>query len=209
MRGLPVRHKLVKGNLIYRGVPSEYTEAILEHYDNEPKRTFFKRYLTHMDDMYEDKMHLILYGNNGTGKTYLSSILVKEAYRQRYDSCMITLAQLMDITFNSSKNEEYQSKLEYIRRCHFLVIDEVGKEQFTSTGSNKSLLEDTLRRADTIGQVVIICTNMPMEQLYSTYGQSIQSLIHGNYTKLEFNFKDGRMGARAKKKSLGILKGEC
>lgn len=208
MRGVPARTKLVKENLIYRGVPKEYTEATLNEYTNEKKRKFFNRYLANLDDMYEDKVNLCLYGNNGTGKTFLSSILIKESYRLRYDSYMITLAQLLDLTFRPNKSEEDIVRMNYIKHSHFLVIDEVGKENFTSTGSNINLLEDVLRRAVTNGQVVVICTNLPLEELYKNYGKSIQSLIQGDYAKVEFNFDDYRPVVQTKKKALRLLRGE-
>lgn len=207
MRGLPNRTRLATGNLIYRGVPSEYTEATLVDYTDIKKRIFFERYLNNLDDMYEDKMHLILYGNNGTGKTYLSSILIKEAYRQRYDSCIVTLAQLMELTFNSSRSEEVLNKLNYINKCHFLVIDEVGKENFTSSLSNITLLENTLRKAVTNGQVVIICTNLSMDKLGESYGASVASLISG-FTKVKFEAPDQRQAVRQGKRASRILRGE-
>lgn len=208
MRGLPHRTRLVKGNLLYRGVPAEYTEATLAEYTDIKKRTFFERYLNNLDDMYDDKMHLVLYGNNGTGKTYLSSILIKESYRQRYDSCMITLTQLMELTFNANKSEENLNKLNYIKRCHFLVIDEVGKENFTSTGSNVALLEDTLRKAITNGQVVILCSNLPVERICEQYGASVKSLVDGSFVKVKFEAQDQRQAVRKSKKASMILRGE-
>ena len=97
-----------------------------------------------------------------------------------------------------------------INESHFLVIDEVGKETFTKTGSNINLLEETLRNAIK-GQVIILCTNLPLEGeggLYEQYGASIQSLIDGSFVKVEFNNADYRPVVLHQKKALKLLLGE-
>jgi DNA replication protein DnaC len=152
-----------------------------------------------------------LYGSNGSGKTFLSSLIVKEAYRLRYTSAIATLAHLMDLTFKSVKTQGDLSELVMYERADYLVIDEVGKENFTKTGSNVNLLEEILRRAVTNGQVVILCTNLPLEGdkgLYKQYGTSIKSLISGSFVKLEFDSDDYRPIQQKKKKALRLLAGE-
>lgn len=211
-RDLPPRSSLAMQNLLIRGIPYEYIESTLEDYvQEEDIQLFFSRYLTHMHDMYEDRMNLCLYGANGTGKTLLASLVVKEAYRLRYNSAMTTLANLLDLTFKANKSIEEIDKLNMYKEAEFLVIDEVGKEYFTKTRSNVSLLEDTLRRAVTNGQVIIICTNLPLEGedgLYKQYGSSVKSLISGSFSNIELCEDDYRPVHKKRKKSLKILSGE-
>src|SRR3712207_71986 len=86
---------------------------------------------------------------------------------------------------------------------------EVGKENFNKTGSNINLLESILRQATTQGQIVILCTNLPLKGeggLYEQYGASIKSLIAGNYVKLEFTGNDYRPFVTKQKKAMELLR---
>lgn len=149
-----------------------------------------------------------------THNTLLASIIVKEAYRHRYNSMIITMSKLMDITFKSNKSPEDYRKMQEVRDVDFLVVDEVGKENFTATRSNVNLLEETLRQAIVNGQVVILCTNLPLddkkgvEGLYTQYGKSIMSLVDGGFVKIEFDNDDFRRNVLTEKRAIRILKGE-
>lgn len=211
-REVPARPTLSVQNLLIRGVPTEYIEGTLDKYvQDDNVKKFFERYIRNLHDMYDDRMNTCLYGSNGSGKTFLASLVVKEAYRLRYSSSITTMANLIDLTFKPHKSPEDLEKLKMYKESEFLVIDEVGKENFTKTGSNINLLEEILRNAVVNGQVVFICTNLPLEGdggLYKQYGASIKSLISGSFTKLEFDNDDYRPVHQRQKRALRILAGE-
>lgn len=211
-RYVPMRKSISTENLILKGVPAEYIECNIESYtDNNSTKKLVKNYIENIHTMYEDRVCLLFYGSNGTGKTLLSSIIVKEAYRRRYSSHITTLAHYMDLCFSKEKSEEQQEEIHHIREAEFLVIDEVGKENFTKTLSNISLLEELLRGAVARGQVVIVCTNLPLEDvgnvqgLYSLYGKSIASLLGGEFLKVKFNADDYRPNILKQKKGVVAL----
>ena len=166
--------------------------------------------MDYLDEMFEDKINLILYGSNGSGKTYLSSLIVKEAYRRRYSSFRVTLQAYIDMQFKRDR-EEIAEKIEEIINAEFLVIDEVGKETFDKSQFNIAVLEELLRERDTQGKPTIICTNLPLEErggLYDQYGKSIQSLIDGNFVKVKFEGEDNRHDVTRKKRGIQLLLGE-
>ena len=207
----PLRTTLSVKNLMYRGVPREYIHADLDEYPIEENiRELFARYMDYLDEMFEDKINLILYGSNGSGKTYLSSLIVKEAYRRRYSSFRVTLQAYIDMQFKRDR-EEIAEKIEEIINAEFLVIDEVGKETFDKSQFNIAVLEELLRERDTQGKPTIICTNLPLEErggLYDQYGKSIQSLIDGNFVKVKFEGEDNRHDVTRKKRGIQLLLGE-
>lgn len=191
-RGVPPRTVLNKQNLIYRGVPSSYVRYTIDDYKaSSDKKNLYGAYLENLHQMIEDRVCLFNYGANGTGKTMLSSLVVKEGYRLRYDSFLITLASYMSLLFGD-KNDDAIRTLKYMDRCDILVIDEVGKENFTQSKSNISVLENLLRQAVQRGQVVIINTNLNLEDFKEQYGASIASLINGDFTKIQFDERDFR-----------------
>lgn len=208
----PVRTTLSAKNLMYRGVPREYIHADLDEYPIEENiRELFARYMDYLDEMFDDKINLILYGSNGSGKTYLSSLIVKEAYRRRYTSFRVTLKSFIDMHFKRDKDELIAEKLDEIIDAEFLVIDEVGKETFDKSQFNITVLEELLRERDTQGKPTIICTNLPLEErggLYEQYGKSIQSLIDGNFLKVKFEGEDNRHDVTRKKRGIQLLLGE-
>lgn len=208
----PVRTALSVKNLIYRGVPREYIHADLDEYPiKENTRELFARYMDYLDEMFEDKINLILYGSNGSGKTYLSSLIVKEAYRKRYTSFRVTLKSFIDMHFKRDKDELIADKLDEIINSEFLVIDEVGKETFDKSQFNIAVFEELLRERDTQGKPTIICTNLPLEErggLYEQYGKSIQSLIDGNFIKIKFEGEDNRHDVTRKKRGIQLLLGD-
>lgn len=208
----PVRTTLSVKNLMYRGVPREYIHADLDEYPIEENiRELFARYMDYLDEMFEDKINLILYGSNGSGKTYLSSLVVKEAYRKRYTSFRVTLKSFIDMHFKRDKDELIAEKLSEIINSEFLVIDEVGKETFDKSQFNITVFEELLRERDTQGKPTIICTNLPLEGrggLYEQYGKSIQSLIDGNFLKVKFESEDNRHDVTRKKRGIQLLLGE-
>ena len=124
---------------------------------------------------------------------------------------MTTLAHYMDLCFRKDKTTEVKEELKYISEAEFLVIDEVGKENFTSSQSNINLLEELLRQAVVKGQVVILCSNLPLEDvggvegIYSLYGKSLRSLIEGDFIKVKFSLSDYRPNVLKQKRALHLL----
>lgn len=210
MRSRPIRTTLSRKNLAYRGVPKEFFNADLDEYPiDEDKKEIFSRYIENLPMMVEDKMNLVLYGSNGSGKTYLTSIIVKEAYRQRYTSFRITLETFIQLHF---KNDDHSiEKLQKIYACELLVVDEVGKETVMKNDFNIVKFEELLRQRDTEGLVTILCMNLDLEGnggFYEQYGNSIKDLVEGNALKVEFEGDSNRKQVTYKKRAVSILMGD-
>lgn len=205
-RDLPVRTRVSSNGLIHAGIPRDYVNYTINDFNGDVSKTVAVRYMKHIHDMYEDKQDLLLTGNNGTGKTMLASIILKHAYFHRYRIAMLTMSSLLELTFNQ-KNPEYYERLQEIKKAQFLVIDELGKETFTATGSNKNLFENILRTAHASGQVLIICTNMDLQGITEQYGKSVASIIDGTFGKLTFRDSDNRKSIQRGKKSMRLLAG--
>lgn len=191
--GVPARKVLSKDNLIIKGIPVSYVGYTLKDFKaSTEKFNFYRTYLENLHSMYKDRVCIFQTGANGTGKTLLASLVVKEGYRLRYNTYMTTLASYISLLFKANKSFEEEKLLRYIKNCDFLVLDEVGKENFTSTKSNINVLEELLRTATQTGQVIIINTNLVLKDFEELYGASITSLIKGDFTILKFKGEDYR-----------------
>lgn len=210
MERRPMRTELSRKNLAYRGVPKEFFKADLDEYPiDADKKEIFERYIDNIAEMVDDQVNLTLYGSNGSGKTYLTSILVKEAYRRRYTSFRVTLETFIQLHFK--QEDHLKEKLQKIYSCEILVIDEVGKETVMKNDFNIVKFEELLRQRDTDGLVTILCMNLPLEGangFYKQYGNSIKDLTEGNSLKIEFKGDSNRKAVTNSKKAISILLGD-
>ena len=208
MKGVEPRKTLSVKNLLSRGIPRLFVHATLDQYDIDRKiKRIIRNYLEEIDLMFKDAINLLFFGPNGVGKSFCASLIVKEAYKERYSSMMITFQSLLDLQF---KKHDPGVK-ELLNECYaaeFLVIDEIGKETITKSDFGIGILEEVLRIRDTRGFPTILCTNMDKESLYDKYGQSIASLIEGNFVKLEFKDGDFRKIVTQERKGIKVLLGE-
>lgn len=199
----PRRTRISKDNLLYMGVPRGFHEDTIDcfrtHQDKglEEVKKFFKEYLKNLQENFENNKGILLYGSNGVGKTKLSSLIVKEAYWNRYTASRVTFVVYIDaytkIWSARSLDEKEQLEQEFYNRyksVEFLVLDEVGKE--VDSKISAPILEDCLRYREDKGLVTIICTNLPLSVLEERYGTSIISLMQGNMTPIMIEGVDKR-----------------
>jgi DNA replication protein DnaC len=207
----PRRTSISAKNLLRKGVPREFHESHLDEYELEPGiKTLFQNYMDNMEVMLDDKVNLILYGSNGSGKTYLSSLVIKDAYIKRFSAYRVTLQGFIDLQFRKNE-DDIKEKINNILNAEFLVIDEVGKETFAKNQFNIIVLEELMRHRDTLGHPTIICTNLPLDDrdgLYENYGNSIKDLIEGNFVKILFEGDSNRSGVSKKKRGVNLLLGK-
>lgn len=191
----PIRERLSREAMLLKGIPSEFMDADLDDFlMDEDFRVIITNYIKHLPEMREKKASYLFYGANGTGKTHLSSIIIREAYRQRYTSMRVTVKEYIQMQFERD-DEEIRDKINKVKNCDFLVLDELGKEVFGKASHNITEVEELLRLRDTAGRPTIICTNLPLEGedgIQGNYGGSIYSLVNGNYLKELFEGQDLR-----------------
>ena len=199
----PVRTKLSSANLSIMGVPKKFHSKTIKDYetygehDLQEVQSFMESYLSSIPQVFQDNQGLLFYGSNGVGKTFLSSMIVKEAYRYRYTAMRTTFVQYISAythMWGSSTPEEKelleQDFYNHFKAVEFLVLEEVGKEIDSKVAA--PILEDCLRYREDKGLVTIICTNLKLKVLQERYGMSVFSLLQGNMTPICIEGKDKR-----------------
>lgn len=161
----------------------------------ENVKSFINQYMCNLYSNFYKGAGIFLYGANGTGKTMLSSLILKEAYRLRFDCRRITFSDYISLYTSvwgskGDNKEEAEDNLNRYKSIDFLVLEEIGKEVDSSV--SVPILEDLLRYREDKSLVTIICTNLSPNLLKEEYGASIFSLIKGNMTPVEMDFKDQR-----------------
>lgn len=182
------------------GIPVMYQGLTWDDYEfpDNALENLLKGYTNNCHAMYEDNVNLLLYGSNGVGKTYVSSIILQYCYSYYFSTRMITFKELISKTFSGINIEDYKN-------AHFLVIDELGAEVSLKSDAEKSLLEDLLKYRFSKGYPTILCSNLDLITLKERYGNTFYSML-SEFIKVKIVGKDGRQKAFRQKKALQFLK---
>ena len=205
----PVRKTMSKTSLSLIGIPKSFIDTTIEDFiakSDELKevKSLVQQYIKDIDFNFDNNKGLFLCGSNGVGKTMLSCIILKEAYKHRYTSRRTTFVEYIDKYTRvwSSKNSEEKETFEdelytYYKSVEFLVLEELGKEIDSKVAA--PILEDLLRYREDKGLVTILCTNLNTETLSERYGESCMSLLKGNTIPVTIQSKDVRNSAFKKR----------
>ncbi len=152
-----------------------------------------KTFIDNFDHQYDN---LLIYGNTGVGKTFLSNCIAKELLDSGHTVIYLTSFQLFEILekykFNTAEDyDEIRNRFEYILDCDLLIIDDIGTEMnntFITSQLYQCINERHLKQKSTI-----ISTNLSFEQLKNNYSERIFSRISSNYTLLKIIGDDIRL----------------
>jgi len=148
-----------------------------------------------VDKFDTDFRSLLIYGNTGVGKTFLTNCIAKALLDTAHHVVYMTSHALFEAfeahRFDHTDRPEDNSLYQYIFRCDLLIIDDLGTElsnTFTNSMLYTCINERLLHRKATI-----ISTNLSLEQLHDRYSERIFSRITGNYTLWKLIGKDIRV----------------
>lgn len=211
----PLRTYVNPTSLSLIGIPKSFLSTSLSDFNTksspclEEVRDFVIDYISNLDTNFENNKGLFLCGSNGVGKTMLSCIILKEAYKHRYTARRTTFVDYIDKYTRvwSARSVDEKDLFEdelytYYKAVEFLVLEEVGKEIDSKVAA--PILEDLLRYREDHGLVTIICTNLNIDILSDRYGESCMSLLRGNTVPITIESKDKRNTAFKKRLKRGV-----
>lgn len=149
-----------------------------------------------IDSFDRDFKNLLLLGDVGTGKTFLSNCIAKELMDTCHSVVYLTAFELFDLlsktAFGQNRNGEPDKPgYPYLFDCDLLIIDDLGTEfpnSFTVSQLFLCLNERILRRKSTL-----ISSNLDMEALRNTYSERTLSRIISHYIIRQLPGKDIRI----------------
>lgn len=137
--------------------------------------------------------NLLLYGNTGVGKTFLSHCIAKEVLERSYSALYFSSHDFFRIMADSefSRHPEDESYGQMITECDLLILDDLGTE-LTNTLVNAQLFrvvnERILRNLSTI-----ISTNLGLNEFTDHYSERVFSRIASRYEIIRLTGEDIRL----------------
>ena len=118
------------------------------------------RYVDKFDELYSKNQGLLLYGDVGTGKSYIAAVIANELM-ERLNTVVYTsfikLINEMKVDFDSN------DFIKKINEATLLVLDDFGAERVTDYAIEK--VYDIIDSRYRCGKPLIITTNIPFEQM--------------------------------------------
>ncbi len=150
-------------------------------------------FISHFDNTFAN---LLLYGNTGVGKTFLTNCIAKELLDSSHTVVYLTSLQLFDIleTYKFDRDLSYSekdAKISYLLDSELLIIDDLGTElnnSFTSSQLYRCIDTRLNHHRSTI-----ISTNLSFDDLREQYSERIFSRLTSNYTLLKLTGDDIRL----------------
>lgn len=145
------------------------------------------------DDGYEN---ILLLGNVGVGKTYLSNCMAKAILDSGHSVIYFTAFQLFDVlaqyAFRSKDTSEYVTDVhDDIFDCDLLIIDDLGTENVNSFVISQLFL--VLNERDMRKKSTIISTNLSLSMLAERYSERNVSRLFGKYKMIKPDIADMRI----------------
>lgn len=137
--------------------------------------------------------NLLLFGNTGIGKTFLSHCIAKEVMDSLHSVLYLTASEFFDALLEKALNRNDESCLLYeqIHLCDLLIIDDLGTERNTDFVVSQlfvCLNDRILNRKSTI-----ISTNLTLEEIKTNYTERTFSRISNHYKILRLAGDDIRI----------------
>lgn len=156
-------------------------------YDNARNTLqIIKGFVTRFSTQARDRGNLLLYGEPGLGKTFLTNCIAKSLLDSGHTVLYLSANDIFEQVFGQylmNKKLELEELYKYIYNSELLIIDDLGTET-TNTFVCSKLFEVINQRGLT-GKSTVISTNLSMKDLQERYSERIMSRIVESYTVLQ------------------------
>ena len=181
------------------GIDKEYWDLTVENWESDGVAlSKVEEYIDSLDIAYENGFGLVFSGSNGTGKTLLSSFILKEALKLGRTIRFITMGEVRDLMLRKISDPIALSFFDVkVKSVDFLCLDNLGSEYVPQRlGQNGPYI---LSEFDILARYrkrnlmpTILTTNLSEQAFIEQYGSSISSLFRGCSSFIEVKGSDFR-----------------
>jgi DNA replication protein DnaC len=150
-------------------------------------------YLLKYEAYLDNGVGLVIWGDLGTGKTFLANLVMKELVKRRV-RCYTSLFNGMVEAFTAGWHDD-EDKRRFERKFLYsdaLLLDDVGKENRSNNRLPQTTFDWILRTRDQDDRATLLTTNLRDQQLSYGYGASVFSMLRGRNLLVEINADDFR-----------------
>lgn len=203
--------QIIKNSLM----DNKFKQCKFENWDhkrgNEKIFNIGTKYAANFAKMKKEGIGLLIYGDPGNGKTYVSSCIANELIDNMVPVICVSINGLLDRikqTFNTWGKEGEETILRSLSNADLLIIDDLGTEQ--NRDWPKTTVYNILDSRYRNGLPIIVTTNFPLEELKEKYHQRTYDRLLEMCTPVRNDGKSIRVEkAKEKTKILSeILKGD-
>jgi DNA replication protein DnaC len=164
-------------------------DGVHKHTPYDNASGILKRSHEFVDNFHERRPGILIYGETGLGKTFLSNCIAKSLLDKGHTVLYLTSSNLFenvlsDVIMNNSRDKDKLMLYDYIYNCELLIIDDLGTEVTNSFVTSQ--LFEIINMRNTKSLSTLISTNLSMKQLQERYSERIMSRIISDY--IVFNF---------------------
>ena len=187
--------------LLNAGIGTSYQRLCLDDVPDDRLKSVMEALDYMADDRIQGNLRLglglMLWSESrGTGKTLVSTLVLKKVLAAGYDGFFTTFSDMLDMYQSTWRDPEQKRWFDRkVRNVSFLVIDDIGKEgQTRSRSVTESMVDSVIRARNSAALPTIITTNFTPDQI--DQGYSVASLLAGTVKPIEIVGADFRQVQR-------------
>ncbi len=170
-----------------------YSKELVDDYDFSPYDNMVnilsssKEFVENFSTKKSHRGNLLLYGEVGLGKTFLTNCIAKEILNKGHQVFYLSANELFQNVLSPylmNHEKDLAELYKYVYNCELLIIDDLGTELINSF--TLSELFEVINQRNIQGKSTIISTNLGLKELRAKYSERIVSRLIDGYTKFKF-----------------------
>lgn len=168
----------------------------LKKSEREMAKAAYETAKAFISDFDRTDTNLYIYGECGTGKTFLSNCIAKEVIESGRFVIYLSAVRFFDLLSEAAfdKTGSLKEISDYIYECDLLIIDDLGTE--VSSDFKNKILFTCINERLIAGRHTIISGNLTIQKLKEKYSERIFSRIAYRYTMIKLYGSDIRRKKR-------------